>query len=97
MGHIRELLKKYTVTARKKEGVVFIVTEQGIYKYDTNSQSVPSPISDILAVDLAWDLVNQVLVITTETELMILDLFWDPIITYQLNGEPEKLMVWYSK
>ena len=80
-----------------KEGVVFIATEQGIYKYDTNSQSVPSPISDILAKNLEWDLVNQVLVITTENELMVLNSFWDPIITYPLNGEPEKLMVWYSK
>ena len=80
-----------------KEGVVFIATEQGIYKYDTNSQSVPSLISDILAKNLQWDLVNQVLVITTENELMVLNSFWVPIITYPLNGEPEKLMVWYSK
>ena len=82
---------------RGKEGVVFIATEQGIYKYDTNSQSVPSPISDIQAIHLEWDLVNQVLVITTENELMVLNFLWDPIITYPLNGEPEELMVWYSK
>ena len=82
---------------RGKEGVVFIATEQGIYKYDTNSQSVPSPISDIQAIHLEWDLVNQVLVITTENELMVLNSFWNPIITYSLNGDPEKLMVWYSK
>jgi len=78
-------------------GVVFIATEQGIYKYDTNSQSVPSPISDIQAIHLEWDLVNQVLVVTTENELMVLNFSWDPIITYPLNGVPEKLMVWYSK
>lgn len=80
-----------------KAGVVFIATEQGIYKYDTNSQSVPSLISDLLAVHLEWDYVNQVLIITTEDELMILNSFWNPIITYPLNGEPEKLMIWYSK
>jgi hypothetical protein len=80
-----------------KLGVVFIATEQGIYKYDTNNQSVPSPISDIQAIHLEWDLLNQVLVITTENELMVLNSFWNPILTYPLNGEPEKLMVWYSK
>ena len=80
-----------------KEGVVFIATEQGIYKYDTNSQSVPSLISDLLVTHLEWDLVNQVLVVTTETELMVLNSFWNPIITYDLNGEPEELMIWYSK
>lgn len=80
-----------------KAGVVFIATEQGIYKYDTNSQSVPSHISDLQASNLDWDLVNQVLVITTENELMVLNSLWNPILTYPLNGEAEELMVWYSK
>ena len=82
---------------RGKEGVVFIATDQGIYKYDTNSQSVPSPISNLLAIHLEWDLVNQVLVITTENELIVLNSLWSPILTYPLNGEPEELMIWYSK
>jgi hypothetical protein len=82
-----------------KPGQVYFSTNQGIYQYDQNQVNPPSPVllSEIKAINMDWDFVNGVLVLTTINELKVLNSFGDVLQTYPLTGVPEKLQVWYSK
>jgi tellurite resistance-related uncharacterized protein len=78
---------------------VYYSTSAGIYMYDANQANplVPILFSDIKAINMAWDIVTGVLILTTTDELMILNSFGDVLQTYPITGIPEKLQVWYSK
>lgn len=82
-----------------KTGMVYLSTSAGIYRYNdqVGNPISPVPFSDIPAVNLDWDFVNEVLVVTTEDELFILNSSGAVLQSYPLNGNPEKLQVWYSK
>jgi hypothetical protein len=82
-----------------KSGQAYFSTSEGIYQFDENQVNPPTPIplSEIKAINMDWDFVNNVLIVTTNDELIILNSFGGILQTYPITGIPEKLQVWYSK
>jgi len=82
-----------------EERVVYFSTAQGIYKYDEilGNPSTPLLLTDIPAINMEWDFVNDALILTTENKLIITDKFGNALQTWFLDGFPEDLHIWYSK
>ena len=85
-----------SAACRGESEVVFVSSQQGIYRYRGQELQF-SKISDIPATHITWDLVNKHLLATTNNLLFVMDIAGNILETYNLSGQAEKAMVWYSK